>query len=99
MVNLQNLTGRKITINLDHETMCSDGGCSCEETVMRARVLNGKTGESGVREIPRLLCASVHLLPKAISQSLPESVLKLDDVKSRLVGRVPSLAVLAVKAS
>lgn len=99
MVTLRNLTKRKITINLDHDVVCGSGKCGCQETTMRSRVLNPKTGESGTREIPLRLCGSVHLMPGGTSGQLPDSVKELDEVKAGTAGRTPSLAINSVSSA
>lgn len=96
MITLTNKTRRIIVINLAHDIVCEGHGeCLCSKALHRSLELNPKTGETGVRETERQLCASLHLLSGETSGPLPESVQQLPEVQQALVGPVPSLKVCA----
>ncbi len=83
-MKLRNRTNRTVTVNLDHDVVCAEDECLCSSQVHRSIEHDGKTGDTGVRETERRVCASVHILPKETSDELPESVKDLPEVRSAL---------------
>lgn len=83
-MKLRNRSNRTVTINLSHDVVCAEDSCLCSTHVHRAIEHDGKTGDTGVRESERLVCASVHILPKETSDELPESAKDLPEVRSAL---------------
>lgn len=96
-MKLRNRTNQTQIINLDHEVVCGEGACLCSSYVHRSIELDGKTGETGVREMDRRVCASVHLLPKSTSDELPETVRDLAAVKDGVSRR--ELAIESTKTA
>lgn len=92
-MKLQNKTKRTITLNLDHDVVCTEGegGCLCSSYLHQAREHDPRSGDIGIRESDRRLCASVHILPDAITEDLPKSVLDLPAVKKAMKLRTPAL--------
>jgi len=95
MKKLTNRTRQAMTINLAHDVVCGEK-CLCTPGVHRAMELNPETGDTGIREIDRLICASVHIMPKESSDALPDSVVNLPEVRAGLVARPPRVAVTDV---
>ena len=86
-MKLRNRTNRAIIINLDHDIVCAEGECLCSHDTHRGLELDPKTGETGVRETERLICKSVHVMPRETSEELPAAVEKLPKVAAALKSR------------
>ncbi len=93
-MKLQNKTKRTIMLNLDHDVVCPVEGseCFCARHTHRAIELDPQTGDKGIRESELRVCPSVHILPGAITEELPDSVRNLPAVKKAMKMRVPALA-------
>lgn len=93
-MKLQNKTKRTITLNLDHDVVCTEGEegkCLCSSYVHQAREHDPRTGDIGIRESERRVCASVHIMPGAVTDELPKTVLDLPAVKKAMKMRTPAL--------
>ncbi len=84
-MHLKNKTRRMVSFTLSHAVVCADGGpCLCTPGEFHQRAHNPRTGDVGVRSIPRLIAASVFLPPGATSEDLSESVKNLPYVSASL---------------
>ncbi len=90
-MHLKNKTRRMVSFTLSHAVVCLDGSmgmggiaCLCTPGEFRQRAHNPKTGDTGVRTIPRLIAASVFLPPGATSEELRDSVKNLPYVSASL---------------
>ena len=93
-MKLQNKTKRTITLNLDHDVVCTEGEggkCLCSSYLHQAREHDPRSGDVGIRESERRVCASVYILPDAVTEELPESVRNLPTVKKAMKLRTPAL--------
>ncbi len=98
-MQLKNQTKRTITLNLDHDVVCSEEHCLCSFDIHSRLELDPKTGDTGVRETERRLCASVFILPGQTSRDVPDSVLNLPKVQALISGRSPQIKKVAVEAA
>ena len=93
-VELQDLSGRLTSYNLEHVVYCKGSGtCLCEEQKQRVAA-QGKDGRAGFKVVQRLISRSITILPKGKSEPLHEAVLACDQVKNAIRARPTVLRVI-----
>ena len=93
-VELQDLSGRLTSYNLEHLIYCKgSGSCVCEELTQR-RPATGKDGRAGFKMVKKLISASITILPKGKSEPLHEAVLGCEQVKNAIRARPTVLRVI-----
>jgi hypothetical protein len=65
--------------NLDHDLVCGEDACFCA-TIEQKSVAIDRDGNQGYRTADKQICGSVHLLPGATSEGLPDGVRSLPTV-------------------
>ena len=79
-VILENRLQRLQVFNLEHESFCKDGECSCSTTLVKTIEYHPRTGEKGSRLLKRLTPKSLTLLALERRSGLPAAVLTVPDV-------------------
>lgn len=82
-MKLKNVSNRMVVVTLPHDEVCG-AVCYCGETQHLQSVHNGRTGESGVRQIRLSVPASLHIPAKSITDELPEEFLKARSLKDAM---------------
>ncbi len=84
MATLKNRSRRMQVFNLPHEQYCAGGECHCEEKQQMERVHDPESGEIGMRQTDKLICASITFLGGETKADLPDEILDCPEIKVAL---------------
>ena len=82
-MDLENKTGRMRTYVLAHEDVC-DSACYCVQKIHLQTLLDPKTGNQGVREVPLSVPMSIHIPARGVAKDVPASAVRCKQIASDL---------------